>query len=97
MPPPHVEAIQPAVPDRAADDAQRWFAKRMDFQLEVARRMMSVTELDDATLNAWVAQGLAKSFADIVDATDTDGAEIRRLIVEDRAAALERVRQRMLH
>lgn len=97
MPPPHVEAIQPAVPDRAADDAQRWFAQRMDFQLEVARRMMSVTELDDATLNAWVAQGLAKSFADIVDATDADGAEIRRLIIEDRAAAIERVRQRMLH
>lgn len=97
MPPPHVEAVQPAVPDRAADDAQRWFAQRMDFQLEVARRMMSVTELDDATLNAWVAQGLAKSFADIVDSTDADGAEIRRLIVEDRAAALERVRQRMLH
>lgn len=97
MPPPHVEAVQPAVPDRAADDAQRWFAQRMDFQLEVARRMMSVTELDDATLNTWVAQGLAKSFADIVDATDADGAEIRRLIVEDRTAALERVRQRMLH
>lgn len=97
MPPPHVEAVQPAVPDRAADDAQRWFAQRMDFQLEVARRMMNVTELDDATLNAWVTQGLAKSFADIVDATDAEGAEIRRLIVEDRAAALERVRQRMLH
>lgn len=97
MPPPHVEAVQPAVPDRAADDAQRWFEQRMNFQLEVTRRMMNVTELNDAVLNAWVAQGYAKSFADIVDATDPDGAEIRRLIVEDRAAALERVQQRMLH
>lgn len=69
----------------------------MAFQLELAYRMMGVTELNDATLNAWVAQGHAKRFADIVDATDADGAEIRRLIVGDRAAALERVRQRMLH
>lgn len=97
MPPPHVEAVQPAVPDRAADDAQRWFAQRMDFQLELTRRMMGVTELDDATIGAWVTQGYAKSFADIVDAQDAEGEEIRRLIVEDRTAALERMRQRLLH
>ncbi|MBI4434925.1 hypothetical protein HY635_03900 [Candidatus Uhrbacteria bacterium] len=96
MGPPHTEAIQPAVPDRAADDAQRWFAQRMDFQLALVRRMMRVDRLTDDAMMQWASLHAAH-FADIVDAKDTEGEELRRLIREDVEAALQRVEQRMLH
>ena len=93
--PTHAEAMptQPAPTDRTTDD---WFRQRRGFQLEIARRIMGVEELDDDTMLAWVSAGHAKRFADIVDASTDAGQEIRRLIVEDRAAARDRVQQQMV-
>lgn len=92
--PTHAEAMptQPAPADRGADD---WFRQRRGFQLEIARRIMGVKELDDDTMLAWVSAGHAKRFADIVDAATDAGQETRRLIAEDRATALDRVQQQM--
>lgn len=94
MSPPHTEAmpVTPTPPDRNTDD---WFRLRRDFQLEVTRRVMNTMDLDDGIILAWVAAGHAKRFADVVDASTDEGREIRRLIMEDREAALDRVQRRM--
>jgi len=84
------------VPDRAADDARRWFTQRMDFQLELARRMMRAERLNDDAMMQW-ANLHAANFADIVDAKGKEGEAIRRLIQEDPEAAYAQVQQRMLH
>lgn len=78
--------------DRNAHD---WFRLRRDFQLEMTRRVMNAAEIDDDIVLAWVAAGHAQRFADIVDASTDAGREIRRLITEDREAALNRVQQQM--
>jgi|GEM_PF-5637263 len=69
---------------------------RLEFQLEVARRMMDVEHLGDAEMAEWTTSHAAQ-FAAIVDAKDDDGAAIRRLIVTDPEAAYAQVLRRMLH
>jgi hypothetical protein len=94
MAPPQVESVQPTGPDPAVE---AWFRTRMDFQIALMQRLLGTDDLGNAKFERWVAEGYAKSFADIVDAQNADGEEIRRLIIEDRAAALGRVRERMMH
>lgn len=87
--------VQPTPPERSGRD-NAWFKLRMDFQMELARRMMHVKELDDAAMMEWTNTHAAR-FAVVVDAKWPEGKELRRLIREDREAAFERVLQQMLH